>query len=291
MRLPLKETTALIIPALNEAEALRLLLPELAPFELTHILVVDNGSTDETAEIARNLGAHVVFESQKGYGHACWRGVQEATRLGAEILVFMDGDGSDDPADLPAMLAPLYEQRADLVMGSRITSRAEVGAVLVQARLGNWLVTRILNLMYETHLHDIGSFRVIRRKHLENLRMREMTFGWPVEMLVKSARVRYRIAEISLHYRKRKAGKSKVAGTLVGSVRAAWSMLHTTFRYAGKRQALQVRNQQLPNNIDSFEQRLPGQISEEHGEGVVPLFGASDSSLELDKHQKRLLAR
>jgi glycosyltransferase involved in cell wall biosynthesis len=291
MSLPLKETTALIIPALNEAEALRLLLPELAPFELTHILVVDNGSTDETAEVARNLGAHVVFESQKGYGHACWRGVQEAARLGAEILVFMDGDGSDDPADLPAMLAPLYEQRADLVMGSRVTSRAEVGAVLVQARLGNWLVTHILNLMYKTHLHDIGSFRVIRRDRLENLQMREMTFGWPVEMLVKSARARYRIAEIALHYRKRKAGKSKVAGTLVGSVRAAWSMLHTTFRYAGQRQALQASNQQLPNNIALLGPGQPEQIGEGHSEEAVSLFGAKDSSLELDENQKRLLAR
>jgi len=235
MSLPFRESIALIIPALNEAESLRLLLPELAPFELKHIIVVDNRSTDETAAVARTLGAHVVLEQQKGYGQACWRGVQEAIELGAEILVFMDGDGSDNPADLPAMLTPLVEQRAELVMGSRVTYRAEAGAVPVQARLGNWLVSRILNVMYRTQLHDIGSFRVIRCSSLQNLQMREMTFGWPVEMLVKSARSRYRIVEVALHYRKRKAGHSKVAGTLMGSVRAAWSMLHTTVYYAGRR--------------------------------------------------------
>jgi glycosyltransferase involved in cell wall biosynthesis len=243
MGLPLKETTALIIPALNEAGSLRLLLPELAPFELTHIIVVDNGSTDETTVVARSLGARVVYEQKKGYGQACWRGAQTAIELGAEILVFMDGDGSDDPADLPAMLAALTSGGADLVLGSRVTSRAEAGAVPVQARLGNWLVSRILNLMYKTHLHDIGSFRVIRSEALQALGMREMTFGWPVEMLVKSARARYHITEVPLHYRKRKAGRSKVAGTLVGSVRAAWSMLRTTLRYAGPRQPVSINHQ------------------------------------------------
>ncbi|HEY0753162.1 MAG TPA: glycosyltransferase family 2 protein [Ktedonobacteraceae bacterium] len=240
MNLPLKESIALIIPALNEAESLRLLLPELAPFGLQRIIVVDNCSTDGTAEVARSLGALVATEPQRGYGQACWRGVQMALELGAEVLVFMDGDGSDDPADLPAMLAPLAEQRADFVLGSRVTRRAEAGAVPIQARLGNWLVSRILNLMYGTQLHDIGSFRVIRVNTLRTLGMREMTYGWPVEMLVKSARANYRIVEVALHYRQRKAGRSKVAGTLVGSARAAWSMLRTTLRYAGKKHPPQV---------------------------------------------------
>jgi glycosyltransferase involved in cell wall biosynthesis len=244
MNLPCQENIALIIPALNEAESLRLLLPELAPFGLKHIIVVDNGSTDDTAEVAQSLGALVVSELQKGYGRACWRGVQAAAALNAEIVVFMDGDGSDNPADLPAMLAPLSEGRADFVMGSRVTSRAEAGSVPIQARLGNWLVSRILNCMYRTSLHDIGSFRAIRRSSLQELHMREMTFGWPVEMLVKAARARYRIAEVPLHYRKRKAGHSKVAGTVLGSIRAAWAMLRTTLRYAGRRQPAPVHQQE-----------------------------------------------
>lgn len=244
MNVPFRESIALIIPALNEAEALSLLLPELAPFGLEHIIVVDNRSTDETAAVARSLGAHVVSEPLRGYGHACWRGVLAASELGATILVFMDGDGSDDPADLPAMLAPLYDGSADLVMGSRVTSRAEAGSVPVQAHLGNWLVSRFLNLMYRTSLHDIGSFRVIRCASLQALQLREMTFGWPVEMLVKAARAGYRIAEIPLHYRKRKAGHSKVAGTLVGSMRAAWSMLHTTLRYSGRKLPVQASYQE-----------------------------------------------
>ncbi|HLI71116.1 MAG TPA: glycosyltransferase family 2 protein [Ktedonobacteraceae bacterium] len=232
MRSSSSESTALIIPALNEAESLRLLLPELASSGLDHIIVVDNQSTDDTAAVASAFGAHVVYEQRRGYGHACWRGFQAASALGADILVFMDGDGSDDPADLPAMLAPVCDGCADLVMGSRVTRRAEAGSIPIQARLGNWLVSRLLNLLYRTTLYDIGSFRVIRRTALQKLQMREMTFGWPVEMLVKAARARYRIVEVPLHYRRRKAGRSKVAGTLVGSVRAAWSMLHTTFRYA-----------------------------------------------------------
>lgn len=244
MNLPCEETIALIIPALNEADSLRLLLPELAPFGLEHIIVVDNGSTDDTAEVAHSLGALVVSESQKGYGRACWRGVQAAATLGAEIVVFMDGDGSDDPADLPAMLAPLNTRCADFVMGSRVTRRAEAGSVPVQAKLGNWLVSRILNWRYGTSLHDIGSFRAIRLSALQALRMREMTFGWPVEMLVKAARVSYRIMEVPLHYRKRKAGHSKVAGTVSGSIRAAWAMLRTTLRYSGRRQPVPVLPQE-----------------------------------------------
>jgi hypothetical protein len=153
--------------------------------------------------------------------------------VGAEIVIFMDGDGSDDPADLPQMLAPVDAGRADLVMGSRVGERSEPGAIPPQARLGNYLVSHLLNVLYGLHLHDIGSFRVVRRAALEALQMREMTFGWPVEMLVKAARARYRIAEVPLHYRRRSHGRSKVSGTMVGSVKAAYSMLWTMLRYAG----------------------------------------------------------
>jgi hypothetical protein len=133
------------------------------------------------------------------------------------------------------MLAPLFEGRADLTMGSRISVSSERGAVLPQARIGNWMFSRLLNYMYGMSVHDIGSFRAIRCAALDHLHMHEMTFGWPVEMLVKCGRVGYRVEEIPLHYRRRNYGRSKIAGTLTGSVKAAYMMLSTWARYARKR--------------------------------------------------------
>jgi len=236
---PLKRTKriALVIPALNEEEAIRPLLDELPRALIEWIIVVDNGSTDATAAVARAGGALVVSESVRGYGRACLAGFQTACELGAEIVVFMDGDGSDDPADLPLLLEPVLEGRAELTIGSRITPRAERGAVPPQARLGNWLVSRLLRLLYGAQIHDIGSFRVVSCSALGSLHMDEMTFGWPVEMLVKMARARYRIVELPIHYRRRSHGRSKVAGTVTGSLKAAYCMVSTTLRYAWKKGA------------------------------------------------------
>ena len=230
-------STALVIPALNEEEALAKLLAELSKYSFAHIIVVDNASTDRTADVASNAGAIVVHEPVRGYGRACASGFQKAYELGVETVVFMDGDGSDDPADLPLMLAPVQSGTADLVMGSRVTKRAESGAIPPQARFGNWLVSNLLNVMYKQRLHDIGSFRVIRCTALKDLQMHEMTFGWPVEMLVKAAQAHYRIVEVPTHYRRRSHGKSKVAGTITGSIKAAYYMLTVTFRYARLRRS------------------------------------------------------
>jgi glycosyltransferase involved in cell wall biosynthesis len=223
---------ALILPAQNEADALRSLLPELKTHQPDQVIVVDNASSDDTADVARAAGVLVVYEPQRGYGYACWRGFQTAHELGAQIVVFLDADGSDDPADLPLLLAPLVQGKADLVIGSRIGSRSERGAVTLQARLGNWLVSRTLNLFYGISLHDIGSFRAIHTSALARLCMQERTSGWPVEMLTKAAHAGYRIVEIDMHYRRRRHGRSKVAGTLTGSLKAAYHMLRTTLRYA-----------------------------------------------------------
>lgn len=228
-------TIAIVIPALNEEEALGHLLKEIPSDFARWVIVVDNGSLDATALVASQAGAIVVHEHVRGYGRACWSGFKAAVERGAEIVIFMDGDGSDDPTDLPHMLAPLLEGKADLVIGSRIGAQAEAGAVPPQARLGNWLVSRFISLFYGVRLHDVGSFRALRCSTLESLKMCEMTFGWPVEMLMKAARSRYRILELPIHYRRRRHGRSKVAGTLVGSVRAAYIMSRTTLRYAGTR--------------------------------------------------------
>jgi glycosyltransferase involved in cell wall biosynthesis len=226
---------ALVIPALNEEEALSHLLAEIPADLVDWIIVADNGSTDATAAVARAAGALVASEFVPGYGRACMKGFLTAIELRAEIVVFMDGDGSDNPADLPLMLAPILEGEADLVVGSRISQHADASAVPPQARLGNWLVSRLLNLRYGTRLSDIGSFRAVKCELLKQLRMREMTFGWPVEMLIKAARAGYRIQEVPLHYRKRSHGRSKVAGTITGSLKAACSMLSVTWRYSGRK--------------------------------------------------------
>ena len=229
------EKVAIVIPALNEEAALCRLLAELPQNFAQWIIVVDNGSTDATPSVAQEAGVIVASEPTRGYGRACLKGFKTACCLGAETVIFMDGDGSDDPADLPVMLAPVSEGRADFVIGSRVSTRGERGAVPPQARLGNWLVSCLIGLLYGPRLHDIGSFRAIRCSLLDALEMHEMTFGWPVEMLVKAARAGYRIVELPIHYRHRSHGRSKVAGTLVGSVKAAYYMLSTTLRYAGAR--------------------------------------------------------
>lgn len=229
------EKVAIIIPALNEEKALLHLLAELPQDIAQWVIVVDNGSTDATADVAQRAGAIVTGEPIRGYGRACLKGFKTAYSIGAEIAIFMDGDGSDDPADLPMILRPISDGRADFVIGSRVSQRAERGAVPPQARLGNWLVSRMIRLLYGVHLHDIGSFRAVRCSLLDALEMREMTYGWPVEMLVKAARAHYRIVELPIHYRHRSYGRSKVTGTITGSVKAAYYMFSTTLRYAGAR--------------------------------------------------------
>ncbi len=229
------EKVAIVIPALNEEDALRHLLAELPTDFAQWVIVVDNGSTDATAAVARSAGAIVASEPARGYGRACLKGFRTVCSLGAEIIIFMDGDGSDDPADLPMMLAPIRNFQADFVIGSRTSKRADRGAVPLQARLGNWLVSRMIHLLYGVRLRDIGSFRAIRCSMLDALDMSEMTFGWPVEMLVKAARAHYRIVELPIHYRRRSHGRSKVAGTIPGSIKTAYFMVSTTLRYARMR--------------------------------------------------------
>jgi glycosyltransferase involved in cell wall biosynthesis len=226
------EKVAIVIPALNEEAAIHKLLSELPLDFAQWVIVVDNGSTDATAAVAQRSGALVASEPIRGYGRACLKGFKTACNLGAEIVIFMDGDGSDDPNDLHMMLRPLNEERADFVIGSRVSALAERGAVPPQARLGNWLVSRLIRLLYGVRLHDIGSFRVVRCSVLDTLDMREMTYGWPVEMVVKAAQAHCRIVELPIHYRHRSHGRSKVAGTITGSVKAAYYMLSTTLRYS-----------------------------------------------------------
>jgi glycosyltransferase involved in cell wall biosynthesis len=224
---------AIIIPALNEAGNIRRLMSEI-PTKLPlvsdiKVIVVDNGSTDSTADEARDAGAIVVKEPQRGYGYACAAGLRASEK--ADVLVFMDGDGSFDPAEMTVLVRPIAEGLADLVFGSRAI-RTEPGAMPPHQRFGNRLVSRLMRLLYGLKVTDLAPYRAIRRDHLFALGMQEMTFGWPTEMMVKAARCNYRIAEVSVSYRKRWSGQSKVSGTLRGTVLATYFILGVTLRYA-----------------------------------------------------------
>jgi len=220
---------AVIIPVLDEEAAVGLVVHEIPRDLVGEIVVVDNGSTDRTAEVARAAGARVVHEPVRGYGAACRAGAMAARD--ADILVFLDGDRSDDPAEMPTVLGPVLEGRADLVIGARVERLAEAGAVTPHQRLGNRLVTGIVRRLYGLPLSDIGPFRAIRAEVLADLRMEQTTYGWPVEMVVKAAKKGYRVVNVPVSCRRR-IGRSKVAGTLKGSLLAGYHLLSTTLRYA-----------------------------------------------------------
>lgn len=221
-------TFAVVIPALNEEVAIADLVAEvlaaagdpLLGAALQEVYVVDNGSSDRTAERARAAGATVVSEPWRGYGRACLSGVEAAT--GADLIVLMDGDRSDQPAELPLILAPMLDGQADLVIGSRTLGNFEPGSLLPQQRAGNWIAARLLRLLYGVRVTDIGPFRVIRRDELLRFEMREMTYGWSVEMIARAARAGLRVREVPVSYRKRAGGTSKVSGNLRASIRAGW---------------------------------------------------------------------
>ena len=222
---------AAIIPALDEESAVGHVVREIPRDLVGEIVVVDNGSTDRTAEVARGAGARVIYEPTRGYGAACLAGALAARD--ADILVFLDGDRSDYPSEMPAVLGPLLDDRADLVIGARVPEMAEDGALTPHQRFGNRLVTWTLWWLYGLPLSDFGPFRAIRASTLRDLGMEHKTYGWPVEMIVKAAKKGYRVVEVPVTCRKR-IGRSKVAGTLKGSLLAGYHLLATTVRYARK---------------------------------------------------------
>ena len=224
--------TAIIIPARNEEDPLPNVIAEIPPGVADLVVVVDNGSTDRTAEVAQQAGAIVVSELQPGYGYACAAGVLAAGGQGAEILVFLDADGSFDPAQVSDLLAPIKTAQADLVLGSRPAGGMEPGAMPPHARFGNWLVARLMRLLYGLHVTDLGPFRAIRAGLLVQLNMQEMTYGWPTEMMVKAARHGARVLEVPVRYRVRRGGRSKVSGTVRGTILATYAILFVTLRYA-----------------------------------------------------------
>jgi len=225
-------TLAVVIPALNEAGNIRDLVQEVRRVVPAVVIVVDNGSTDATAALAAAGGAVVVAEPRRGYGYACQAGVRQAVKLQADAVVFLDGDYSFLPAELPRLLLPILQDRADLVLGSRWLGHIETGAMPPQQRFGNWLAARLMCRLYGMRVTDLGPYRAIRLPLLLGLDMQEMTYGWPTEMMVKAARRNARIVETPVSYHVRRSGRSKVSGTLRGTLLAARYILGVTLRYA-----------------------------------------------------------
>lgn len=223
---------AVLIPALDEEQAIAQVLAAIPPGLAQEVVVVDNGSTDRTAEVARSLGARVVSEPRRGYGQACLSGL---AALGpVEIVVFLDGDYSDFPEEMPALLEPILRGEADLVIGSRVLGEREAGALLPQQRLGNALATWLIRLFFGVRYTDLGPFRAIRTEALDRLRMQDRNYGWTVEMQVKAARAGLRLAEVPVRYRRR-LGTSKISGTLKGTLKAGHKIIATILRYSWSR--------------------------------------------------------
>lgn len=219
---------SVIIPARDEERAIAKVLAEI-PDWVDDVIVVDNGSHDATATVAQNGGARVVREPQRGYGAACLAGI--AAMRETDIVVFLDGDYSDYPADMAGLTDPILQGRADLVIGSRVNEHLEPGALTPQQRFGNWLATGLIRLIWGTRFTDLGPFRVITRRALDDLAMRDRDFGWTVEMQIKAAEQGLRCAEVPVRYRKR-IGQSKISGTISGTVRAGAKILSIIARRA-----------------------------------------------------------
>jgi glycosyltransferase involved in cell wall biosynthesis len=219
---------SIIIPALNEAESIGQVIAEMPWPLIAECIVVDNGSTDKTGRIAKVAGARVI-ESQRGYGAACLAG-SNAALPSSSILVYMDGDGSDVLDDLPRLLAPIQDDDADFVIGSRLRGRRETGSMLGSQVFAGWFVGILLRALGKGNYTDMGPFRAIRRTSLEQLQMSELTYGWNLEMQIKAAKHGLRIVEIPVDYRRRIGGVSKVSGNLRASAQAGVRILGVLFR-------------------------------------------------------------
>lgn len=221
----------MIIPALNEAKSIGLVIEAIPTQLVRHVIVGDNGSTDNTAQIAFDKGAIVVHAQQKGYGTACLAGMAYIQNLSIKpaIVVFLDGDFSDFPEQLPDIVRPIIEDQMDMVIGSRALGHKEGGSMTLPQKFGNWLATTLIRWIYGYHFTDLGPFRAIRWDALMSLKMKDPNFGWTAEMQVKAARKKLKTTEVPVDYRQR-VGVSKVSGTIKGSFLAGYKILLVVFR-------------------------------------------------------------
>jgi len=225
-----RRRVSVVIPAFNEETSIASVVNAIPRVLVSEIIVVNNGSTDRTVEAAATAGATVLTEPRKGYGHACLKGIAFAVNTGADVLVFLDGDFSDYPEDLPDLLRPIEEEGFDMVIGSRMIGKREPGAMLPQAIFGNWLAGVLIRLFWGYRFTDLGPFRAIRVDALQRMKMSDPTYGWTVEMQIKAAKLKLKCTEVPVRYRKR-IGASKVTGTLSGTINASVKILCTIFKY------------------------------------------------------------
>lgn len=222
---------AVIIPCLNEEEPIAGVVREVLAQGVGEVIVVDNGSADRTAERAAAAGARVVPQPVRGYGRACAAGVA-AVAPEMQIVCFLDGDGSDVPSFIPAIVSPVATGQADFVMGSRLRGRREAGSLTIQQVAAGWLAGKLLRLTYGVHFTDMSPLRAIRTERLAALGMREETYGWNLEMQMRAAASGLRCLEIPVDHRCRRGGVSKVSGNLVAGCQAAWKITSTFLRLA-----------------------------------------------------------
>ena len=224
-----------IIPAFNEEQSIGKVIRDI-PKSVNEVIVVNNGSSDQTFRMASEAGATVLNEERKGYGYACLRGMEhvEDSAQGADIIVFLDGDYSDYPEQLPELTEPILKGKVDLVIGSRVRETREKGAMTPQQVFGNQLACTLMRWFYGSRFTDLGPFRAIRYETLRSLRMQDKTYGWTVEMQLKALKKNIRYTEVPVRYRNR-IGVSKVSGTVKGTLMAGYKILGWIFKYSLER--------------------------------------------------------
>jgi len=219
-----------VIPAFNEEQSIDKVILDIPHVPRQNVIVVNNGSTDNTHGVIESTGATALFEPRKGYGWACLKGCAHVAEMKGETIVFMDGDYSDYPEQLTRVIAPIYEQNMELVIGSRALGKREKGSMTVPQEFGNWLSSKLLKIFYKVNYTDLGPFRAIRFDSYEKLEMSDKTYGWTIEMQIKAAQNNMNYCEVSVDYKAR-IGTSKVSGTIKGAVMAGIKIIFAVFKY------------------------------------------------------------
>lgn len=229
----MKGNIVVIIPAFNEENAVGKVIRDIPKHLVDEVIVVNNNSTDQTSEAAEREGATVLFEATKGYGNACLKGIdylKNNRKASTDVVVFIDADYSDYPDEMNKLVAPIKENEADMVIGSRALGKKEKGSMTVPQIFGNWLATSMMRVLFGAKFTDLGPFRAIRYSSLLDLEMQDKTYGWTVEMQVKAIKQKLRYQEVPVNYRNR-IGFSKISGTVKGTILAGYKIITTIFKY------------------------------------------------------------